>query len=935
MSWPVEFDIGRIDLRNERVSSGDAERQHVTVREVLARLARQPGLVLADEVGMGKTFVALAVAVAAACADSGRRPVIIMVPPSLRGKWPRDFDVFKGLCLSGVDQQIQAVSAGSALELFKYLDDAPDRRAQIVFLAHGAFNLSLNDRWVKLAFIKRALRGIHLGERRRALPRFAADLIQRSSSFSDPEMFERLLAADFERWRGIINSHTTPEEHLGDDPIPEVLQRVLQGGDLDLVDLQNCLRELPVRESDNLTARITEARRVLNRAVQTVWPQALAQARFRSPLLILDEAHHLKNDHTRLAALFEGGDSDSTSADNSGVLNGTFERMLFLTATPFQLGHHELLNILARFASIAWDSLPGLSQQEFAEQNQRLREALDTAQHATCELDRNWRQVRWDDIGAKDVRSSVIETWWSRLLAANGETPARLQEVRRSYFRARDAMRAAGALLSPWVIRHLRSRTLPSLATPRRRRLPGDSLRTNDERDAGGLPVTQEAILPFLLAARSQALVSHAARLGDKAASHATFAEGLASSYEAFLETRTAVEAGAVPVKDDSVQAGSPVGARLARYLDRLGQVLPSRDAYSRHPKMAALVERVVDLWNRGEKVVIFCHFRATGRALARHVSAGIERRLWADLAERSGLTSDLAREKVRTTGEAFDDGRPLQRLLHASVETALQDTPDLPPAQRQQVHDIVRRFVRTPVFVARYFDFRSEAHEETLRRALAAADASGLSLEDKIRAFVSFVGKRCEENERAEYLDALETIHPGLRGERARDADDFVHDGPPLLPNVRLANGQVTEETRRRLLLGFNTPFFPEILIASSVLSEGVDLHLNCRHIIHYDLDWNPSTIEQRTGRIDRIGAKAEKTQLSIQVYMPFIAGSHDEKMFRVVTDRERWFQVLMGEEYRTDEAATDRLAERVPLPESAAAELAFRLGVVGEEGR
>ena len=78
-------------------------------------------------------------------------------------------------------------------------------------------------------------------------------------------------------------------------------------------------------------------------------------------------------------------------------------------------------------------------------------------------------------------------------------------------------------------------------------------------------------------------------------------------------------------------------------------------------------------------------------------------------------------------------------------------------------------------------------------------------------------------------------------------------------MPNVRLANGGVQPATRRRLMLAFNTPFFPEVLVASSVMAEGVDLHHDCRHVIHHDLDWNPSTLEQRTGRVDRIGFKAE----------------------------------------------------------------------------
>ena len=147
------------------------------------------------------------------------------------------------------------------------------------------------------------------------------------------------------------------------------------------------------------------------------------------------------------------------------------------------------------------------------------------------------------------------------------------------------------------------------------------------------------------------------------------------------------------------------------------------------------------------------------------------------------------------------------------------------------------------------------------------------------------------------------------------------------LLPNVRLANGEVRAETRRRLLLTFNTPWFPEILVASSVLAEGVDLHRDCRFILHHDLCWNPSTLEQRTGRVDRIGSKAERVKASINVYLPYLAATQDEKMYRVVRDRERWFQIVMGEKYEVDEAATDRRAERIPLPESVARSLVMNL--------
>lgn len=50
-----------------------------------------------------------------------------------------------------------------------------------------------------------------------------------------------------------------------------------------------------------------------------------------------------------------------------------------------------------------------------------------------------------------------------------------------------------------------------------------------------------------------------------------------------------------------------------------------------------------------------------------------------------------------------------------------------------------------------------------------------------------------------------------------------------------------------------FNSPFWPFVLATTSVGQEGLDFHLYCRDILHWNLPSNPVDLEQREGRINR----------------------------------------------------------------------------------
>jgi len=73
------------------------------------------------------------------------------------------------------------------------------------------------------------------------------------------------------------------------------------------------------------------------------------------------------------------------------------------------------------------------------------------------------------------------------------------------------------------------------------------------------------------------------------------------------------------------------------------------------------------------------------------------------------------------------------------------------------------------------------------------------------------------------------------------------------------LIHGELNDEQRASELEAFEATQDIRVLLSSEVGSEGIDLQF-CRVVVNYDLPWNPMRVEQRIGRIDRIGQKAEK---------------------------------------------------------------------------
>jgi hypothetical protein len=77
----------------------------------------------------------------------------------------------------------------------------------------------------------------------------------------------------------------------------------------------------------------------------------------------------------------------------------------------------------------------------------------------------------------------------------------------------------------------------------------------------------------------------------------------------------------------------------------------------------------------------------------------------------------------------------------------------------------------------------------------------------------------------------------------------------------------------RDQLLSRFRDDKSVDVLLSSEVGSEGIDLQF-CWTVINYDLPWNPMRLEQRIGRVDRLGQEKDKVIIHNLVYENTIDG-------------------------------------------------------------
>jgi superfamily II DNA or RNA helicase len=127
-----------------------------------------------------------------------------------------------------------------------------------------------------------------------------------------------------------------------------------------------------------------------------------------------------------------------------------------------------------------------------------------------------------------------------------------------------------------------------------------------------------------------------------------------------------------------------------------------------------------------------------------------------------------------------------------------------------------------------------------------------------------------------------------------------------------------INEPTRGQLRDRFRRPFSDsdalDILLSSEVGCEGLDYEF-CDRLVNYDIPWNPMRLEQRIGRIDRFGQRADK----VFIFNFITPGTVEERIFFRCFERLGIFRDTVGdcEEVLGEMAVTEQLLEIARNPQ------------------
>ncbi len=109
------------------------------------------------------------------------------------------------------------------------------------------------------------------------------------------------------------------------------------------------------------------------------------------------------------------------------------------------------------------------------------------------------------------------------------------------------------------------------------------------------------------------------------------------------------------------------------------------------------------------------------------------------------------------------------------------------------------------------------------------------------------------------------------------------------------------------RQVAWFRDPAGPALMLSTEAGGEGRNFQF-CNKVVLYDLPWRPATIEQRIGRVDRVGQARD-----VHVLVPYFKGGYEAAILKVMQESIGVLDRTVGGIDHALEYVSDRLAELV----------------------
>ncbi|MGF1589555.1 MAG: helicase-related protein, partial [Pleurocapsa sp.] len=239
------------------------------------------------------------------------------------------------------------------------------------------------------------------------------------------------------------------------------------------------------------------------------------------------------------------------------------------------------------------------------------------------------------------------------------------------------------------------------------------------------------------------------------------------------------------------------------------------------------------------------------------------------------GFLMTLYRKRLTSSFYAIRES--LQRRLEGIKEIPIDDLRDLDDADDAVITGL-------EAYLAEPVDPKEIEYLEDLLRQF-----ENTGEDSKLSHFLTILRRELSQRESAivftQYTDTMDYLRENLQQLYGSQVACYSGRGGELYQAGEW-QGLPKEEIKKQFREGEI-----KILLCTESASEGLNLQ-TCGVLINYDLPWNPMRVEQRIGRIDRIG----QVHSTVNIHNFYYDGTVEAKVYRKLRDRIDAFQTVVG---------------------------------------